>query len=105
MVLCGPPISPLGTFPGTFTHNSTPSLARVSRGGEKLGCGLAVLNAEEEPEAHRLLPFQLWAGEAGAAHFAGLLRGGGGLTLLPIRRSNSGDAGAIHSTDALMKNK
>ena len=39
--------------------------------------------------------FNCGLGEDGAAHLAGLLRGGGGLTALPIRRSNIGDAGAI----------
>ena len=62
MVLCGPPISPLGTFPGTFMNMQFSALARVCPAEEQLGCGLAVSDAEEEPEAPRLLPFQLWAG-------------------------------------------
>ena len=51
MVLCGPPISPLGTFPGTFMNNSTPIIGSSLRAllGAQLGCGLAVSDAEEEP--------------------------------------------------------
>ena len=63
-------------------------------------------DAEEEPEALRLSTFSTvgW-GKDGATHLAGLLRGCGGLTALPIRRNNIGDAGAIQLIKALMRNK
>ena len=37
-------------------------LVELHRPAEDVGCGLAMLNAEEEPETHCRLPFQLWAG-------------------------------------------
>ena len=45
-------------------NNSTPIIGSSLRAllGAQLGCGLAVSDAVEEPEALRLLPFQLWAG-------------------------------------------
>ena len=43
--------------------------------------------------------------EDGAAHLADLLIGGGGLTVLAIKRNDIGDAGAIQLAESLVKNK